>query len=214
MDKTYKDQVRTCDTLLTRKRVFQPNKTAILFVDVQKSELTDSVKKNHSDYYNTIVEKAIPNQQTLLKASRALSVETIYTVIESLTLDGRDRGIDHKLSNLFIPKGSYMGEVIDEVKPDIDDIVITKTSSGVFNSTNIEYVLRNIGIEDIIVVGFLTDQCVDMAIRDGADKGFYMTCVSDACATYSKERHLQALRAFGGYCRVMTTNETIANFAN
>jgi len=212
MDSKYKDQVRPSDVQLSRTKVFQPNKTALLFVDVQESELTEKVRKNHPDYVKTIIEKALPNQKKLLDIARGLSIETVYTVIESLTLDGRDRSIDHKLSNLFIPKGSFMAQVIDKVKPEGDDIVLPKTSSGVFNSTNIEYVLRNIGIEDIIVVGFLTDQCVDMAIRDGADKGFYMTCVSDACATYTKERHQHALKAFGGYCRLMTTNEVIANF--
>ena len=50
----------------------------------------------------------------------------------------------------------------------------------VFNSTTLDYLLRNIGIEDVFVVGFLTDQCIDHAIRDGADRGYYMTCVHDA----------------------------------
>ena len=54
--------------------------------------------------------------------------------------------------------------------------MLPKTSSGVFNSTNLDYVLRNLGIENVIVAGFVTDQCVDMAIRDGADRGYYMVC--------------------------------------
>src|SRR5262249_1287969 len=77
---------------------------------------------------------------------------------------------------------------------------------GVFNSTNIEYVLRNLGIRQLIVAGTVTDQCVDMAVRDGADRGFLVTCVSDACATYTQERHDGALRAFGGYCWVADTD--------
>jgi len=57
-----------------------------------------------------------------------------------------------------------------------DDIFLSKTSSGVFNSTNIDYALRNRGAENVVVAGFLSDQCVDMAIRDGADRGYYMVC--------------------------------------
>ena len=56
-----------------------------------------------------------------------------------------------------------------------------KTSSSLFNSTSFDYLMRNIGIETIIVTGFLTDQCVDHAIRDGADRGYYMICASDGC---------------------------------
>ena len=92
-----------------------------------------------------------------------------------------------------------------------DEIVLPKTSSGVFNSTNLDYVLRNLGMDNVVVSGFLTDQCVDMAIRDGADRGYYMVCAEDACAAYSEERHATALRAFGGYCRVQAVDEVLAD---
>ena len=62
-----------------------------------------------------------------------------------------------------------------------DEIVIPKTSSSLFNSTNIDYLLRNIGIEDLVVTGFLTDQCIDHTVKDAADRGYYVTCLTDAC---------------------------------
>ncbi len=74
--------------------------------------------------------------------------------------------------------------------------MLPKTSSGVFNSTNIEYLLRNMDIETLVVTGFLTDQCVDHTIRDAADRGFYPICVADVCATHSQPRHDNALKAF------------------
>lgn len=72
--------------------------------------------------------------------------------------------------------------------------------------------LRNLGAENVVVAGFLTDQCVDMAIRDGADRGYYMVCATDACASYSQERHEGALRAFAGYCRLQRIDEVLADF--
>ncbi|MEC5293465.1 isochorismatase family protein [Aurantimonas sp. C2-5-R2] len=54
-----------------------------------------------------------------------------------------------------------------------------------------------------------TDQCVDHTVRDAADRGFYQICISDACATHSKERHDNALAAFTGYCQTFTTQEMI-----
>ena len=85
-----------------------------------------------------------------------------------------------------------------------------KTSSGVFNSTNIDYVLRNLGIRYLIVAGVVTDQCVDMAVRDAADRGFLVSVPGDACATYTQERHDNALRAYGGYCWVTNTDTVVA----
>ncbi|MGL4287061.1 MAG: cysteine hydrolase family protein, partial [Phreatobacter sp.] len=55
----------------------------------------------------------------------------------------------------------------------------------------------------------VTDQCVDMAVRDAADRGYCVTLAHDACATYTQERHEAALRAFGGYCWVTGTDTVV-----
>ncbi len=196
-----------------RNRILDPATTAVLVVDVQQSEITDAYRTKHPAYYEAVTTRAVPAQRRLIDFARGRGVEIVYTVIESLTADGRDRSLDHKLSGILIPKGSPLARVIEAVAPEADDIILPKTSSGVFNSTNLDYVLRNLGIENVIVVGFVTDQCVDMAVRDGADLGYYMVCAADACATYTEERHDWALRAFGGYCRVQTVDEVIASFA-
>jgi nicotinamidase-related amidase len=146
----------------------------------------------------------------LLAACRAAQTDVIFTVIESLTLDGRDRSLDYKLSGFNFPKGSWEAQIPTDVAPRPNEIVLPKTSSSLFNSTVFDYVLRNIGIDTVLVTGFLTDQCVDHTIRDGADRGFYMTCIADACATESVERHEAALAAFKGYCRIRTTDEVVA----
>ena len=136
-------------------------------------------------------------------------IEAIFTTIESLTLDGRDRSLDYKISGIFAAKGSWQAQVIDELKPLENEIFIPKTSSSVFNSTNIEYVLRNLGIEYILAMGIVTDQCVETAVRDGCDRGFLMTLIDDACATHTQERHDFSLRALKGYCRIRSTDAVI-----
>ena len=73
--------------------------------------------------------------------------------------------------------------MIDAIAPGEDEIVLPKTSSSVFISTNIDYVLRNLGVRSLIVAGCLTDQCVDSAVRDACDLGYLVTTVTDACAT-------------------------------
>lgn len=195
-----------------RDRKLVASKTAILVVDAQEAELEPEVLEAHPEFATALKTRALPAMQRLVEVSRAAGVEVVYTVIEALTADGRDRSLDHKLSNILVPRGSRLAKVIDAVAPAPDDIVLPKTSSGVFNSTNIDYVLRNLGIENVVVAGFVTDQCVDMAIRDGADRGYYMICAADACAAYTEERHKTALRAFGGYCRVQDTDAVIADF--
>ena len=195
-----------------RQRAVEPDKTALLVIDLQKGEYNeDKCAAELEDRYlwDRIAQTVIPNGQRLLAACRAAGIEVIFTTIESLTLDGRDRSLDYKISGIFAAKGSWQALPIDELSPLENEIFIPKTSSSVFNSTNIEYVLRNLGIEYILVMGIVTDQCVETAVRDGCDRGFLMTLIDDACATHTQERHEFALRALKGYCRVRSTDALI-----
>ncbi len=179
--------------------------TALLIVDVQNGTYNPTQEQKRPYFYQQASNQTIPNIQKLLIACREHKIEVIYTTIESLTDDGRDRSLDYKLSGFNFPKGCWESKVIEKISPQGDEIQLPKTSSSLFNSTIFDYILKNIGIEQIIVTGFLTDQCIDHTIRDGADRGYLMICASDACNSESKKRHEQALSAFGGYCRVFST---------
>ena len=88
--------------------------------------------------------------------------------------------------------------------------MLPKTSSSVFVSTHIDYLLRNLGVRQLVLCGLVTDQCVESAIRDACDLGYLVTLVPDACATYSQERHDNTLRAIKGYCRQVSTSALVA----
>jgi nicotinamidase-related amidase len=207
-----------------RERPIEPKKTALLSIDMQNAEwspeqVAEAARDGspiayRRDFLQRIGDVLIPNQRRLQAAARAAGIEVIYTTIESYTLDGRDRSLDHKISNLFFPKGAWEAKVIAEVGPDPNDIVIPKTASGIFNSTNIEYVLRNLGIEYLVIYGICTEQCVECAVRDAADRGFMVTQISDACATYDWNRHTVSLDQMDGhYCRMRTTDQLLAEIA-
>jgi ureidoacrylate peracid hydrolase len=189
---------------------------ALLFIDVQNytarpdggeySGLTDGEREQRYGYFfDTMRRLAVPNMQRLQAACRRTGIEVMYTVIEALTRDGRDQSLDYKISGLFVPHGSWDAKVLAEIAPAGDEIVLPKTSSSVFISTNIDYVLRNLGVRSLIIAGVLTDQCVDSAVRDACDLGYLVTVPTDACATLSAERHDWSLRNNRGYCRQVTT---------
>ena len=197
----------------TRIRPFDAGRTALLLVDAQNYVWNPEVAARLPAFDAQVRNVVLPNMRRLIGAFRGAGAEVLYTVMENLTKDGRDRSLDYKLSGFFIARGSWEARMLDAVAPGDDDIVLPKTSSGVFNSTNLDYLLRNIGIETLVVTGFLTDQCVDHAIRDAADRGYYPVCIADACATHSRTRHDNALKAFGGYCRTLTTDAMLAEIA-
>jgi nicotinamidase-related amidase len=195
----------TQQSSLTRDRPIQRGHAALLVIDVQNGTFSARDKKARPAFYAAAASRVIPNIRKLLAAFRSARLEVIYTVIEALTEDGRDLSLDYKLSNMGFAKGSREAQVLAEIAPARDEIVLAKTSSSVFNSTNLDYLLRNIGIEDVFVAGFLTDQCIDHAVKDGADLGYYMTCVHDACAAESEARHAAGLDCCKGYCRMLDT---------
>jgi len=201
--------------LLRRDAPYVPSETALLLVDMQRIWLQPGLDPDHPErgpdhyFYRQTDSVTIPNNERLLTAARSNGIEVVHTIIQSLTEDGRDRSLDHKLTPIHIPPSNQAGLPPENLGPAGDEILIPKTSSGVFNSTNIDYVLKNLGVRYLIISGIMTDQCVDMAVRDAADRGYYVTCVSDACAASSQERHETALKAFGGYCWVADTNTVV-----
>jgi len=195
-----------------RQRTIEPQRAALLVIDLQKGLYKDanlSSEPERKYLHDRIRHTIVPNGQRLIAACRTAGIEVIYTVIESLTLDGRDRSLDYKISGLFAAKGSRDAEVIDELAPLDNEIVIPKTSSSLFNSTNFEYVLRNLGVQYLLVMGIMTDQCVETTVRDGCDRGFLMTVIEDACAANSEQRHEESLIGIEGYCRRRTSDELI-----
>ena len=209
---------------LSRDVEIEPARTVLLLVDVQnyncKSDGGEYLDLNPAEkeqrygyFFRTLRESALPNMVALQRACRSARIEVVYTVIESLTADGRDRSLDYKISGFNVPKGSPDAKVVGELAPLADEIVFPKTSSSVFISTNIDYVLRNLDIRYLIIAGCMTDQCVDSAVRDACDLGYLVTVTTDACVTLSPERQEWSLRNNRGYCRQVTTAKLLDEIA-
>jgi nicotinamidase-related amidase len=198
---------------LTSDRPIVKGRAVLLVIDVQNATCSTLQGRTKPAFHAAAAGRVVLNIRRLLEAFRAADLEVIYTVMENLTEDGRDRSLDYKLSGIDVAKGSWEAQILEDVAPERDEIVLRKTSSSVFNSTNLDYLLRNIGIEDVFVVGFLTDQCIDHAVKDGADRGYYMTCIHDACAAETDARHEAALSCFRGYCRMFSTEEALSLIA-
>ena len=194
---------------LTRDRPIRQGHAALLVIDVQNETCGPRHETLSPEFYASAIGRVIPNIALLLAAFRAARLEVIFTVIENLTRDGRDRSLDYKLSGISVAAGSWEAQMVAAIAPASDEIVLAKTSSSAFNSTNLDYLLRNIGIEEVFVAGILTDQCIDHAVKDGADRGYYMSCVHDACGAETEARHTAALECFKGYCRMIATKDVL-----
>ena len=206
---------------MSRNVPIEPTRTTLLFVDVQNynctweggeyAALSPAQKESRFGYFfRTLTASGLPNMVKLQQSCRRAGIEVAYTVIESMTADGRDRSLDYKITGFNVPKGSSDAKMVRELMPGTDEMVFPKTSSSVFISTNINYVLRNLGTQYLIIAGCLTDQCVDSTVRDACDLGYLVTVPTDACVTLSADRQEWSLRNNAGYCRQCTTADLLA----
>lgn len=161
-------------------------------------------------YFDRLKYTVLPNVRRLQDAFRRHDLEVIHTRIQSHTADGRDRSTGHKRLGLHAPPGSKEAQFLEQVAPQGDEIVINKTASGVFSSTNIEYILRNLHITGLFVVGVYSNECVSTAIRDACDLGFHVTLIADGCATVTPELQKATITTMKDrYARVMFAQEAI-----
>ena len=182
----------------------EPGAMALLLVDLQQGTCGDAQPRPRPAFDRDFRDQTLPRAQRCLTLARQAGLEVIHTVIANLTADGRDRSLDYKRCGMGFPPGSRAAQVIPELAPLADELVLPKTSSSPFSSTSLDYLLRNIGIRGLVVIGLLTDQCIDHTVKDAADRGYRVACVTEACQAESEARHHQALACFQGYAALLT----------
>ncbi|MCW3041429.1 MAG: Isochorismatase [Solirubrobacterales bacterium] len=82
----------------------------------------------------------------------------------------------------FLEEDTDGAEIMAPVTPAEGETLITKRAPNAFLGTDLEQHLRDLDVTDVVVAGMMTSMCVDATTRAGADLGFTMTLVPDACA--------------------------------
>jgi nicotinamidase-related amidase len=194
--------------------------TALLIVDMQRhSAHRDgaTLQKVHAAGFEDVahgfgerLELIVPNIRCLQHAFRGAGLEVIHVRIASMTADGRDRGPSHKKLGHAAAPTSLDAEILPELAPTGDELVFSKTAGSVFCSTNIEYVLRNLGITTLVVTGIVTTGCVHTAVTDAADRGFHVILVEDGCGALLPEMHWASIRILRDvYAKILSTSEVL-----
>ncbi len=215
----YRESLITTPVL---RRELREHHVALLCIDLQYLDaarghgvFADSVESGvpleaQEYYFNRLEQTVLPNVRRLQDAFRAEGLEVIHTRIRSQTLDGRERSPGHKRLGLHAAPGSKDAEFVEQVAPEGDEIVLDKTASGVFNSTNLHYLLRNLEITALFVAGVYSNECVSTAVRDACDLGFYVTLIEDSTATVTPEMQKATITTVRDrYARVMSTDDAI-----
>jgi nicotinamidase-related amidase len=116
----------------------------------------------------------------------------------------------HKRFYADIHKTLECIEIIDELAPKQEDLVIDKLGYGAFHGTKLDDALRQRGVESLIVTGTVTQICVEETAREAFHYGYKTTVVSDAVSSYLPDLHAATLKNFGlKFGWVSTTSEVL-----
>lgn len=156
----------------------------------------------------------VPNTRRLVDAFHENGAPVIYTTCASLRGDGSDQTWRHRAFGHICAADSRDAQVVDELAPRADDMLLVKTGSSAFNSTNIEHLLRNMGITTLVLTGVWTNSCVEGAARDAGDRDFKVMLAEDCCAAMSPRGHNAALEYLDrNFCHVRSAEEIINKLA-
>ncbi|MCO7054892.1 cysteine hydrolase family protein [Pseudomonas juntendi] len=141
-------------------------------------------------------EPVIDNNATLLTAARAAGVPVIYTrhinAADGSGLPPREP-VDGAGRPMSYRAGTYQVEILERLAPRPGDHVLDKTRYSAFHRSELDALLRHLGVNRLIVSGVLTDVCVLATVLDAFALGYQVTLITDACTSTTEAAHNAAL---------------------
>lgn len=206
------------DPVLVRGRV------ALLVIDVQNTyfDRPDPAalppeerarQEAWQPFHRRMDEVVVPTIRRLIARFREDGNPVMFARIAALLPDGSDRSLSQKKpgwNNILLPHREAASQVVADLAPMPDEIVVTKTTDSALTGTNLRLLLTNIGITHVVCVGIFTDQCVSSTVRSLADESFEVIVVEDGCAAGTMELHEQELAIINRiYCEVMRADDLV-----
>lgn len=208
----------------------EKSKLSLMVIDMQ-NYMTDytykgkwSSKGSEKYYYSSAEKIVIPNIARLLKYFRESKLQVVYTRIASLDENFLDvpstsrknlvdeENIDINGNRWTLHEKDSASFIEKKLQPSNYDIVVIKSGSGAFCSSEMDLVLRSNNISRIIFCGGLTDACVSSSLRQAWDRGYLCTVIEDACIASCKEDHDAEIKILGKYYAWVTIADEVISY--
>lgn len=195
----------------TLAEIVDPGRTALLFWDME-----NAIAPNAFNY-----KEIVANLKSLKAAARQAGVPVIYSQQVPFDLEREEAGpwvrIRMKrakvtdLAQLLKQKPDPHGkDIVDELRPDPQDVVFQKRRPDGFIGTDFDSVLRSKSIRTIVIGGVATEGGVEGTARTGRNLGYDIVVLRDCVGSRSRELHELALRLIEGtFFDVATSGEVM-----
>jgi nicotinamidase-related amidase len=186
---------------------------ALLIIDMQRDFLEPGGFGAALGNDVSRLQAAVAPCKAILAAARRLGLLVIHTreghrpdlsdapALKIERGDPKDRiGAPGPMGRILV-RGEPGHDIIPELYPLPAEPVIDKPGKGAFYQTDLELMLRNRGVDTLLVCGVTTEVCVNTTVREANDRGFRCIVLADCCASYFPEFHeagLAMIKAQGG----------------
>ena len=184
----------------------EPQRMALVIIDMQRDFLEPGGFGDALGNDVSRLQQIVPACAALLAGLRARSVPIIHTReghrpdLSDAPRAKVERGApamrigDEGPMGRILIRGESGHDIVADLAPLPGEPVVDKPGKGAFYQTDLELMLRNRGIDTLLVCGVTTEVCVHTTIREANDRGYRCIAVADCCASYFPEFHEVGLR--------------------
>jgi ureidoacrylate peracid hydrolase len=168
-------------------------RTALLVIDMQNAFVSKGGMFDLSGKDMDYIARTVKPNRNIINAAGEKGVKVVYAV-HRISADMKETGPMSRFSmtperlknpeirNGSILEGTWGTEIIEELKPLEDEMVIVKRRFGAFSGTELDMMLRTFDIRYLIFTGVATNVCVETSLREASQLQYLPVLVSDACA--------------------------------
>ena len=206
---------RVCETI---GEIVEPAHTVLLVIDIQNDHgLAGVLARSGRDVSWAM--RIVPPVKKVLAEARRRGMLVVFTSM-TISRDGRAEAapllrmlnkFSHRLDGDagYELEGTWGNEPLDELERRPDEPWIVKFRSSAFHGTSLEHILKSSGIKSAIVVGLVTEGCVDATTRDVLGYGYYPVLLRDCLTSARPELHDAALKIQSARYDVITSDELL-----
>ena len=195
-------------------------RTALLVIDMQNAFVSTGGMFDLSGKDMDYIAQTIAPNRNIIRAAREKGVKVVYAV-HRISADMKETGPMSRFSmtperlknpeirNGSILEGTWGTEIIEELKPLEDEMVIVKRRFGAFSGTELDMMLRTFDIRYLIFTGVATNVCVETSLREASQLQYLPVLVSDACAATEPSRQQSSIDNIKEIFGWVTTSDII-----
>ncbi|MCA1336381.1 cysteine hydrolase family protein [Pseudooceanicola marinus] len=194
---------------------FDPARSALLTIDLQNDFLDPKGAYGRAGQTAAEILELPSRIRPVADALRAKGGSYVSAQFTLVPHEGREPLIAPHLKELrpFLGKGDFEPgawghQLVDSLAP--ADFTVEKINYSAFYQTRLEYILRYIGVDTLIVGGIVTNGGVASTLRDAHLRGIHTIMLSDGCAAFKQEVHDATLVSLGSVTEIMTCAEAAA----